>query len=159
MILFASVLLGSAGALASGLPRSTPGSSTAASVAAAATAETQGAGVAGSPAPEQNQPGRPTVARMYVLNRTRDEAIPVAIQNSGEPLPVVSAGVTTVALAPSSSIGTHAMHQAWEYRQIAVSGSGASALDALNAAGAEGWEAVGLTSGASATTVLLKRPR
>jgi hypothetical protein len=144
MLLLISVLLCSAAAGAS-------------SPAAPAAASPPGAGQ--TVAAQENQPGRPTVARMYVLNRSRSEAIPVVISNTGEPVPVVLAGDATVSLGPNTVVGERALRQVWDYRQITIS-SGADAATALNAAGAEGWEAVSAASTAgSGTVVLLKRPR
>jgi hypothetical protein len=107
---------------------------------------------------QQNQPGMPTVAQMYVLNRLSSEAIPVTIQNSGEPVPVVATGVINVATTGTSAVATHLVRQAWEYRQLVASGP--SVIDQLNLAGNDGWEAVTVSNGpAGSSTILLKRPR
>jgi hypothetical protein len=105
---------------------------------------------------QENQPGMPTVARTYVLNQGSAEAVPVAIQNSGEPLPIVAAGVVNVATSGSATVSTRQARQAWEYRQVPLAGG----VDQLNAAGGEGWEAVGVVTGvAGGPAILLKRPR
>jgi hypothetical protein len=59
--------------------------------------------------------------------------------------------------AASGQVGP--VRQLWEYRNVTIpSGQDPTAL--LNAAGADGWEATGVTVGAQgATLVLMKRPQ
>jgi len=109
---------------------------------------------------QANEPGMPTVARSHILNRGAQEAIPVVIQNGGELQPVTIVGTPSVSLASDTLMLTRQMRQAWEYRRVSMP-AGEDPTAALNAAGMEGWEAVGtIQAGTSgALQVLLKRPR
>ena len=107
-----------------------------------------------------NDPGRPTSNRVYVINRDRSDAIPVSVRDvvSTEPLPVTITGSPSVAL--SGPIEIRVVRHAWEYRQMTLP-AGEDPTAALNAAGAEGWEAIGppiLISNNSAR-LILKRPK
>lgn len=105
-----------------------------------------------------NEPGQPTLARMVVING-RDQAVPVVLQAGGEMQPVTLVGTPTVTIAADNPVQTRTARQGWDYRIVDLSSSQASS-DALDTAGAEGWEAVGVTQGsAGAMRVLLKRPR
>jgi hypothetical protein len=104
-----------------------------------------------------NEPGMPTIARVYVLNRDRSEAIPVTVHPAaGEPFPVALSPAATVSLAADTAVFARAGRQTWEYRQISGTGD---QINALNEAGADGWEAVGAVPTPGRTTWLLKRPR
>ena len=110
-------------------------------------------------APVRNEPGMPTIGRIFVLNKERGEAIPVNVQSAGDVIPVTVMGAPAVTLAANTALGARTLRQAWEYRQLSLP-IAADPTEALNAAGAEGWEAVGAASGgASRTTWILKRPR
>jgi hypothetical protein len=93
-------------------------------------------------APVVNEPGRPTLARMLIINKDRTEAIPVTVQSGGDAIPV------------------HAQlaRQAWEYRQLSTANVD-DASTALNGAGAEGWEVVAASTAPGRTVWTLKRPR
>lgn len=105
-----------------------------------------------------NAPGMPTLARMLVINGS-ENAIPVVIQPGGDVQPVTVIGTLPVTTTAESMVGARAVRQAWEYRAIAVP-SGQDPSSALNTAGVDGWEAVGVMAGSSGSTqVLLKRPR
>ena len=108
---------------------------------------------------QDNAPGRPSVARILVSNRTRAEAIPVMIQG-GDVQPVTVVGTPTVVFAPSASVASRAARQAWEYQPLPLN-TGVDPTAALNAAGTEGWEAVGVVTipGTGNSAILLKRPR
>jgi len=96
------------------------------------------------------RPGEPTLARVWVENRSANEAIPVAI-DAAVPL--------RVQLDAATMVRTSSARQIWDYRSIPLA-SGADPAAGLASVGAEGWEAVGvLQSGAAGVTVLLKRPR
>jgi hypothetical protein len=100
-------------------------------------------------------------ARVWINNKTRDEAIPVTLI-AGDPkaaMPVVVQGVTSVSVNGLVEARTAATKQSWEYRSVsAAADQELSAV--LNGLGNEGWEAVGVTSQPGAKmTVLLKRPR
>ena len=99
------------------------------------------------------RPGEMTQARVWVQNRP-DEAVPVVVQRTVE-----TSRVNLVGLDPSVTLPTRAAFQSWSYRSIAIS-STALPEAALQQAGIDGWEAVGiLQSGPAGVTVLLKRPR
>ena len=110
-------------------------------------------------AEQDNVPGRPTVARTYVLNAGAGEAIPVAVHSTGDAIPVTFVSAQTVTLADSSVVAVRQVRQNWEYRQLSVP-AGQDVSAALNAAGGDGWEALTVsTGGGGAVTALLKRPR
>lgn len=114
--------------------------------------------VADQQVPSPNVPGKPSLAQIFVVNG-RDEAIPVVLQPGGDVQPVTMVGTPSVSIGADSTVGARAVRQAWEYRAIAVT-SGQDPSSALNVAGIEGWEAVGVIAGANGSTqVLLKRPR
>lgn len=98
------------------------------------------------------QPGQATQARVFIENRGEAQAVPVAV------MPGARMAVTgPVTLDPSTVVNAHAVRQSWEYEVLAVpAGSNAAAL---TAAGAQGWEAVGVISPAPNVVVLMKRPR
>jgi hypothetical protein len=116
----------------------------------------------GPPQPplEQNAPGRPTVARIYVLNKDpRTEAVPVTVANAAELQKVTVTGVPTVTVQGRVSVDAMRVQQRWEYRQLVV-GSAQDTIALLNAAGLDGWEATGaVLTWPGTTAVILKRPR
>ena len=100
---------------------------------------------------QAQRPGDMTQARVWVENRSANEAIPVVLQNPAAPL--------RVQIDPSSIVAARAARQQWEYRSISLATSDDPAK-VLQNAGAQGWEAVGiLQSGPAGATVLLKRPQ
>ena len=106
---------------------------------------------------QPNQPGMPTIARTYILNSEPGDAVPVRLVSGTDVQPVTI--MAPVTLAPTTVVATRVSRQFWEYRQITVA-AGADGVAALNAAGADGWEAVAMTSaGSSGSTVILKRVR
>src|SRR5262245_29299405 len=110
---------------------------------------------------QQNAPGLPTVARFFVQNRARGEAIPIFVQNiqGSDVLPVAVTNAPVVTLVPNAEIGARQVRQVWEYRQLTAA-PGDNAASALNSLGADGWEVVSLVPATSqGTTWLLKRPR
>jgi hypothetical protein len=88
------------------------------------------------------RPGDPTQARVWVQNT---------------PLSVTVAGTPTVALSSSTQLQAKLARQNWEYRIVAIA-AGEDAARAINRAGAEGWEAVGVIPASDGASVLLKRP-
>jgi hypothetical protein len=91
------------------------------------------------------QPGQPTQAKVWIQNRGVTEAVPVSIQEvarEAAPLRVQVIGTPTVAIAAASA-QTRAARQQWEYRDVTIP-SGQDPAAALNAAGADGWEATGV---------------
>ena len=106
----------------------------------------------------QNQPGMPTLAQIYVMNRDRSEAIPIKVQNTGDALPVIVTGLVPVSVAQNTIVSTLSARQVWEYRRLAVPTSSDS-TPALAEAGLQGWEVVhGMTVGSNVVWTL-KRPR
>lgn len=104
-----------------------------------------------------NVPGMPTQARVVVINGG-GEPVPVVIGSGGQVQPVTIVGTPSVLLSGDAVITTRVGRQAWEYRSLPVP-PGQDAAAAANAAGAEGWEAVGVTTAAGASQVLMKRAR
>jgi hypothetical protein len=99
-------------------------------------------------ADQNNQPGHATFANVWVQNRDPNEAIPTRL-----------VGHSIVALEAGALVSTRADAQSWSYRAITVR-AGDDVAAALATAGAEGWEAVGVTSAtAERSVVLLKKPR
>jgi hypothetical protein len=129
-----------------------------------------GAGSAALFARQQSQPGMSS-ARFWINNRTPNEAIPVNVivaDPKAVPLPVSVNGFVTMdftdrAAGTLSQIqgrtqATSRTRQPWEYREVVF--SPVQKMDSLNALGAEGWEALGMTTQPNGSvTVLLKRPR
>lgn len=107
----------------------------------------------------ENRPGQPTASRVQILNRVATEAVPVRVFNGAEAVATTIVGVPAVTLANGAVVETRAGRQRWEYRRVALV-PGADPTDALNAAGADGWDAVGVVEmGADGRAVLMKRPR
>jgi hypothetical protein len=101
----------------------------------------------------------PTLARMVVINRGADEAVPVVVTSGGEVQPVAVISAPAVTLAPNAVVGVQTLRQGWDYRHLVLR-AGENATAALNAAGADGWEAVGVAaSGVGGLQIVLKRPR
>jgi hypothetical protein len=109
------------------------------------------------------RPGQMTEARVWVQNRAPQEAIPMSIQDAARDLPPLRVRVVN-AQAPGvdEPVRVALSRQRWTYRTLVLSpgtqvGGGGGPLDAL---GAEGWEATGVTFGApdGGVAVLLKRP-
>ena len=106
----------------------------------------------------QSQPGM-SVARVWINNQKREDAIPVNIVNGDPraPMPVTVVGTATVSVSGLTPVV--ASRQNWEHRSLVV-GAGQDVAAALAGPGNEGWEAVGLTTQSNGVvTVLLKRPR
>ncbi len=108
-------------------------------------------------AQQENVPGMPTLARVYVINRGGADAVGVTIQDATVTLPVAVSGTAQVALAPNAIVPVRPARQAWEYRQLAAAGQ--EFTETLNKAGTEGWEAVGWSGVGADRMLLLKRPR
>lgn len=109
-------------------------------------------------APTPNVPGMPTLARVLVINDPAS-ALPVVIQPGGDVQPVTIVGTPSVLFEPDAAVWTRTQRQGWEYRSVLVKG-GEDPASELNAAGVDGWEAVGVIAGTGgAAHVLLKRPR
>lgn len=112
------------------------------------------AGAVGALAAQQDaEPGKPTTARFYVLNKTAEEAVPMK-----------AVAPIAVELGPSAVAALERlMTPLWEYREITVdpqSGPRGSTLgQLLNLTGSQGWEVCGVVTGADGKqVVLMKRP-
>jgi hypothetical protein len=122
-------------------------------------AVTAGGAMLAAPAGQgQDRPGQIGQAKVFVENRGKNDAVPVVIQDvmTSTPLGVQVIGTPTVAV--STVVQARLIRQAWDYRTVRVA-SGQDVMSALSAAGADGWEATGLTPDPAGVTVLLKRPR
>jgi hypothetical protein len=89
------------------------------------------------------RPGEPTKGKVWIENRSPDDAIPVVVLDS-EPLPVRTAG------------------QAWEYQTVTIprAVTPRDLTIILNAQGIIGWETTGVQVTTESTTlVVMKRPR
>ena len=93
-------------------------------------------------APVVNEPGKPTVGRMLVVNRAGGEAIPVRVEGASDAIPVAA----------------RFARQAWEYRLLAAP-AGEDPTPALNALGGEGWELTAVSTTATRTLWTFKRPK
>jgi hypothetical protein len=110
---------------------------------------------------QQDRPGQIGRNTVWVENRGRTEAVPVAIQDvmTSTPIGVQVIGTPTVAIAPATVVQARLVRQAWDYRTLAIPPA-EDAARLLSAAGADGWEATGTQLATPAGTVLvLKRPR
>jgi hypothetical protein len=106
----------------------------------------------------QNQPGMPTLAQVYILNRERGDAIPIKVQNTGDALPVIVSGLPPISLAQNTMVSSLSARQLWEYRRLAVP-IASDSTPALSEAGLQGWEVVhGMTVGSNLVWTL-KGPR
>jgi hypothetical protein len=107
------------------------------------------------------QPGQLTQERVWIQNRGEAEAVPVSIENMASeapPLRVQVMGTPTVTIGAASG-QVRAVRPLWEYRSVTIPSSQDPAA-LLNAAGADGWEATGVTVGAQGgTIVVMKRPQ
>jgi hypothetical protein len=94
------------------------------------------------------RPGDPTQARVWIENRSANEAVPVTIERFGS-----TPSVHVSSVDASVVLSARAVRQRWEYRVGSLDAS------ALEAAGNDGWEAVGTVPASGGASVLLKRPR
>jgi hypothetical protein len=111
-------------------------------------------------APDQNQPGQMTQARVWVMNSGRTEAVPVALRdvNLDHPIRVVVAN-GEAGTGSANSLRVQLVPSVWDYKSVIVNGA-QDAARALSQAGAEGWETTGIAwPAADGTTLLMKRPR
>jgi hypothetical protein len=110
---------------------------------------------------QQDRPGQIGRNKVWVENRGRNEALPVAIQDvmTSTPIGVQVIGTPTVAIAAASVVPARLVRQAWEYRTLNIA-AGQDAAVALSTVGADGWEATGTQfTNPLGTALVLKRPR
>jgi len=115
-----------------------------------------------SPGQTTQTPGQMTQARVWIQNRGRGEAVPVALQESAQdaPLRVRIMNAQTNPLA-DDPVNVRIVRQprVWQYQTVLVKPD-ENLATALTAVGAAGWETTGITlAGAGGTTILLKRLR
>jgi hypothetical protein len=116
------------------------------------------AAVANSAQDATLQPGQPTQARVWIQNQGEEEAVPVRIETTAQPLRVDLTTIPTVTIASGTALLTRAVRQPWEYRAVRIA-AGQNLDNVLNAAGAEGWEATGTAiTDQSGTIIIMKRP-
>jgi len=114
----------------------------------------------GTPQPGTQQPGQMTQARVWIENRTREEAVPITIQGSALDTPLRVRVMN--AQSPSGvdePVVVRVVRQpsVWQYQTVVVKPE-VNLGTALTDAGAAGWETTGVwLTGASGTTILLKR--
>ena len=111
-------------------------------------------------APDQNQPGQMTQARVWVMNSGRTEAVPMSLRDVSldRPMKVVVANGETGSGAPNS-LRVQLAPSVWDYKSVVI-GNAEDAARTLSQAGAEGWETTGIAWPAgNNTTILMKRPR
>ena len=94
------------------------------------------------------RPGDPTQARVWIENRSSDEAVPVKVERING-----TANIHLSSIDSSIVLAARSARQRWEYRVVAFDSA------ALEIAGNDGWEAVGLMPSSGTPSILLKRPR
>jgi len=114
-------------------------------------------------APEQQTsqyPGQMTDARVVIQNRSKGEAIAVAIQDVASDLPPLSVRlVNPPNLATAEPLRVREVAKPWEYQVVPVPAA-AAAMNTLTNLGAQGWEVTGGFNAANGgAMLLLKRPR
>ena len=69
---------------------------------------------------QTDRPGQISQAKVWVENRGRHEAVPVAIHDvmTSTPIGVQVIGTPTVTIAPSNVVQARLVRQQWEYRTI-----------------------------------------
>ena len=110
---------------------------------------------------QADRPGQIAQNKVWVENRGRGEAVPVAIQEvtTAAPIGVQVIGTPTVMIAASNVVQARLVRQQWEYRTIAIP-SAEDAARLLSAAGADGWETTGIVlSNQAGSPLVLKRLR
>ena len=105
-----------------------------------------------------NQPGQATTARVQIINRGPTEALPVIVHSGGDVQPVAVISLPAVSFAANAAVATQTLRQNWEYR-IVTAKTADELTAALNRAGAEAWEAIGVATPAGSFQAVLKRPR
>jgi hypothetical protein len=155
---------------ASTLPRTAPAAWRRASAvrgpipAGALLVATIAAGSAVAAAPGQTaRPGELTKGETWVLNRTRDEAISVAVRefSTDEPVHMYVTNGDPNGRTPTP-LRVQVAASAWTYRTERIPMTTGDPVAALNALGAQGWETTGTAwpvDGGSTMVFLLKRAR
>jgi hypothetical protein len=111
-------------------------------------------------APDQNQPGQMTQARVWVMNSGRTEAVPISLRDVtlDRPMRVVVAN-GEAGSGSTASLRVQLVPSVWDYQTVTVAGAD-DAARTLAKAGAEGWETTGIAwPESNRTALLMKRPR
>src|SRR5260221_216052 len=109
-------------------------------------------------APDQNQPGQMTQARVWVMNN-RTEAVPVALRDVTLDRPMRVVVANGEAGSGTASLRVQSVPSVWDYQTVTVTGAD-DAARTLVKAGAEGWETTGIAwPEANRPALLMKRPR
>jgi hypothetical protein len=105
-------------------------------------------------------PGQMTESRVVIQNRSKSEAIAVAIQDVASDLAPLSVRlVNPPNLATAEPLRVREVAKPWEYQVVPVPAA-ANAMTTLTNLGAQGWEVTGGFNAANgAAMLLLKRPR
>jgi hypothetical protein len=113
-------------------------------------------------APDQTtaQPGQMTQARVWIQNRSRSEAVPVALRDATLDAPLKVQVINgDPAMPRSSPVAVAEARTVWDYDTITIA-SPDEVAKILGARGAAGWETTGIAFVTpDGTTLLLKRPR
>lgn len=104
----------------------------------------------------QQPAGSVIPGRIFILNKTATDAVPVTVYGG------ISADLSDSAVGVLTQIANRiqpvtAARQNWEYREIAVATTD-DRVQPLNAAGRDGWELVSVLATDKGSTLLLKRP-
>ena len=110
-------------------------------------------------APQTQQPGQMTQARVFVQNHGRGEAVPISLQESTLDVPLR----VRVVNMQDPKVTDEAIHarlvpQAWDYHTVLVK-DGQDPVAALIGPGAAGWEATGVSfARPDGVMLLFKKP-
>src|SRR3954467_11460218 len=113
-----------------------------------------------APAQQTTQfPGQMTQAHVVIQNRSKADAVAVAIQDVASDLaPLNVRLVNPPNLAATAELRTRAVQQPWEYHVVPVPAA-ANAMATLTNLGNQGWEVTGgFTAAGGGAMLLLKRP-
>ena len=118
------------------------------------------AGSAPIAAPEQTYPGQPTQARVWIQNRSREEAIPITVQEiaGSATMKVQLVGMPAVAIGAPAVFETRRVRQTWEYQRILAAPDDDPTAE-LNRLGKDGWEAALQYAARGGLVIVVKRPR
>ena len=111
--------------------------------------------------PPPNEAGKPTQAKVLVINHDKIEAIPVTVMRDPNDPPTRTSivGIPTFAIAGTPIVEARRARQQWEYRTVTFT-AGQDVAGVLNALGQDGWEVITTPAPAGgAQSALLKRPR
>lgn len=107
----------------------------------------------------QQAAGSIVPGKFFVVNKTREEAVPVSLigVDHNTPLPVLVMGSTDVELGQRTIQQLVPKRPTWEYSVLPVTEAEMQAR--LTAVGRDGWELVNVLPGAKTQTLVMKRAR